>query len=80
VLGTLIDLPTAGEVPVILALSAAGLGTAATGAFLLTLPAISFVTMALIWRSHGTRTTAPAGSAVAAAGLLGAATLTPLAA
>jgi uncharacterized membrane protein YraQ (UPF0718 family) len=78
VLGTLIDLPTAGEVPVILALSAAGLGTAATGALLLTLPAISFVTMALIWRSHGTRTTALAGSAVAVAGLLGAATLTLL--
>jgi uncharacterized membrane protein YraQ (UPF0718 family) len=78
VLGTLIDLPTAGEVPVILALSAAGLGTAATGALLITLPAISFVTMALIWRSHGTRTTALAGSAVAVAGLLGAATLTVL--
>jgi hypothetical protein len=34
--------------------------------------------MALIWRSHGTRTTALAGSAVAVAGLLGAATLTVL--
>ena len=79
VLGTLIDLSTAGEVPVILALSAAGPGTAATGALLLTLPAISFVTMALIWHSHGTRTTALAGSALAAAGLLGAATLTALA-
>jgi len=54
---------------------AAGLGTAATGALLLTLPAISFVTMALIWRSHGTRTTALAGTAVAVTGLLGAATL-----
>jgi uncharacterized membrane protein YraQ (UPF0718 family) len=80
VLGTIIDLPTAGEVPVILALSAAGLGTAATGALLLTLPAISLVTMALIWRSHGRRTTALAGSAVAVAGLLGASMLSVLAA
>jgi uncharacterized membrane protein YraQ (UPF0718 family) len=80
VLGTIIDLPTAGEVPVILVLSAAGLGTAATGALLLTLPAISFVTMAMIWRSHGTRVTALAGSAVAVAGLLGAVMLSVLAA
>jgi uncharacterized protein len=79
VLGTIIDLPTAGEVPVILALSAAGLGSAATGALLITLPAISLVTMALIWRSHGTRTTAAAGSAFAVAGLLGAAMLSVLA-
>jgi uncharacterized membrane protein YraQ (UPF0718 family) len=79
VLGTIIDLPTAGEIPVILALSAAGLGTAATGALLVTLPAISFVTTALIWRSQGTRTTVLAAGAVAVAGLLGAVVLSGLA-
>ena len=71
-LGTLIDLPTAGEVPVLLALSAAGMHAGVIGALLITLPAISFVTMTMLAPSHTVRTTLAAAGAVAASGLLAA--------
>jgi uncharacterized membrane protein YraQ (UPF0718 family) len=76
VLGTLIDLPTAGEVPLLVALAAGGLSTGAIGALLLTLPAISIVTMAMLAPTHTVRVTVAAAGAVAlsglaAAGLLG---------
>lgn len=75
VLGTLIDLPTAGEVPIVLAFAAAGVGTAALGALLITLPAISLVTMFMIGRSHGVRVTATLGGLVALAGCVAAVVL-----
>lgn len=72
VLGTIVDLPTTGEIPIVLALAAAGMGAPVIGALLLTLPAISLGTMVLIRTAHGTRTTALAGAAVAVTGLAGA--------
>ena len=70
-LGTVIDLPTAGEIPLVLALAAGGLATGAIGALLITLPAFSIVTLTMLAPSHGVRTTVAAGAAVAATGLMG---------
>ena len=77
VLGTIVDVPTTGEVPIVLSLAAAGMGAPVVGALLLTLPAISFGTMVLIRTAHGIRTTALAGVAVAVTGI-GGALLLPL--
>ena len=78
VAGTLIDLPTAGEVPLLLVLAAAGLSTGALGALLITLPAISAVTMGMIAPTHTWRVTLGAAGAVAASGLLAAGMLAVL--
>lgn len=72
VLGTLVDLPTAGEVPLLLGLAAGGLGAGATGALLITLPAFSLVTMAMIVRTHGVGLTLGTAGAVVASGVLAA--------
>ena len=68
--GTLVVIPTAGEIPILLALAAAGLGTAAIGALLITLPAISLVSMAMVARTFSARVTAAMAAAVAGCGLL----------
>lgn len=72
VLGTLIVIPTAGEIPILLGLSAVGIGSGAIGALLITLPAISLVSMAMVARTFSPRVTLAMAGAVAACGLLGA--------
>jgi uncharacterized membrane protein YraQ (UPF0718 family) len=77
-LGTLIVIPTGGEIPVTQALAAAGASTGVIGALLITLPAISIVSMAMVVRQMSLRVTAAAAGAVAFAGLLAAAVLAGL--
>jgi len=71
VLGTLVVIPTAGEIPILLALSAAGVGRGTVGALLITLPAISLASMAMVARALGARATLAMAGGVAACGLLG---------
>lgn len=78
--GTLLVIPTAGEIPLILGLAAAGLGKGPLGALLLTLPAISLPSMLMVGRALSWRVTVATAAAVAAAGMLGGALLTALAA
>lgn len=75
VVGTLLVIPTGGEVPVVLALSAAGAGAGTTGALLITLPAISVPSMVLLARALSVRVMAVTAGCVAAAGVLGGAAL-----
>jgi uncharacterized membrane protein YraQ (UPF0718 family) len=76
-LGTLVVIPTGGEIPIVQGLALAGAGLGVQGALLMALPAISVVSMAMVARSFGTRVTLAAAGAVflaalAAAGLLAA--------
>jgi uncharacterized protein len=71
VLGTLLVIPTGGEIPVILALSAAGVGAGTAGALLITLPAISVPSMMMVGRALSWRITLAMAAMVAAAGVLG---------
>ncbi|WP_149263364.1 permease [Actinomadura sp. K4S16] len=70
VLGTLVVIPTAGEIPILLGLAAAGAGAGVLGALLITLPAVSLPSMVMVVRDLSWRVTAAAGGAVAAAGLV----------
>ncbi|MHB1468344.1 MAG: hypothetical protein ACYCU0_05595 [Solirubrobacteraceae bacterium] len=47
ILGTLVVIPTAGEIPIVLGLAVAGVSAGALGALLITLPAISVVSIAM---------------------------------
>jgi len=77
VVGTLLVLPTGGEIPVLQGLALAGLSLGVLGALLVTLPAVSLPGMVMVWRSFGGRVTAlTAGVVVAGGGL--AAVLLPL--
>ncbi|SPT59136.1 permease [Actinomadura madurae] len=69
VLGTLVVVPTAGEIPILVGLAAAGAGAGVVGALLITLPAISLPSMIMVMRELSWRVTAAAGTAVAVAGL-----------
>jgi uncharacterized protein len=74
-LGTLVVIPTGGEIPIVQGLALSGVGLGVQGALLIALPAISVVSMAMVVRSLGTRVTlAAAGgvfvAALAAGGLL----------
>lgn len=70
-LGTLVVIPTAGEIPILQALAAAGVGGGTIGALLITLPAISLASMAMVARTFSVRVTAAMAVAVACCGLLG---------
>lgn len=50
-IGTLFVIPTAGEVPIVQVLQHVGLGTAGAGALLLTLPAVSLPSLAMLGRA-----------------------------
>ena len=73
-LGTLVVLPTGGEIPIVQGLAAAGVAAGVQGALLLALPAISLVSMAMVVRELGVRVTLAAAAGVAvtavAAGVL----------
>lgn len=51
--GTLLVIPTGGEIPVVLALVSAGAGTGVAGALLICLPALSLPSMAIVLRDMG---------------------------
>jgi hypothetical protein len=78
VAGVLIVIPTAGEIPILLGLAAVGISPAVLGALLITLPAISLPSMAMVGRTLGWRTIAVTAGGVAIFGLVGAGFLTAL--
>lgn len=79
VIGTLLVIPTGGEIPVVLAVAAAGAGAGGSagvaagtaGALLITLPALSVPSMVMVGRALSARVTIAMAGAVAAAGLAG---------
>src|SRR3954452_6218775 len=70
VVGTLLVIPTAGEIPILQALALAGLSLGTVGALLLPLPPPSLPAMAMVGRALGWRTTWATAAVVAAGGLL----------
>ncbi|MCY0875484.1 MAG: permease [Firmicutes bacterium] len=68
--GTLFVIPTAGEVPIIQTLMQYGLGLGPAYALLLTLPAISAPSMAMVWRHFPKRALLLATSATVVVGLV----------
>lgn len=70
ILGTLVVVPTAGEIPIVQGLAAAGVGVGALGALLITLPAISLVSMVMVVRDLSPRVTLTMAAAVATCGVL----------
>lgn len=73
--GTLVVIPTAGEIPLIAGLAAVGVGRGPLGALLVTLPAISVPSMVMVARAMTWRVTLAAAVAVAMAGLIAGAIL-----
>lgn len=78
VVGTLMVIPTAGEIPVLQGLALLGVSAGTLGALLITLPAVSIPGAAMVARSFGWRATAVTAVVVMAAGLLGAGVLSVL--
>lgn len=77
-LGTLLVIPTAGEIPLAQGLAAAGAGGAVVGALLVTLPAISLPSMAMVSRALTWRVVLWTAALVVAGGFLGAGLLAAL--
>ncbi len=79
VVGTLMVIPTAGEIPILQGLALLGVSSGVLGALLITLPAVSLPGMVMVARSFGWKTTW-GGTAVMVmvAGLAGAAMLSLL--
>ncbi len=75
VLGTLLVIPTAGEIPILHGLALLGVSSGTLGALLITLPAVSAPGIAMVARSFGWKATAATTVAVIAAGLVGATVL-----
>ena len=75
VVGTLLVIPTGGEIPVLVALVAAGVGAGPAGALLITLPAVSLPSMVMVARSLSWRATLSVAGVVVIGGLVGAAAL-----
>lgn len=69
VVGTVLVVPTAGEVPVVLGLAAAGFSPLAAGAAMIALPALSLPSMVMVGRSLSWRVVAVTGGSVAVAAL-----------
>ena len=76
--GTLLVIPTAGEIPILQGLAIAGVAAGPIGALLITLPAVSLPGIAMVGRALGWRTTAATAAMVVVGGLLGAGLLTVL--
>jgi uncharacterized membrane protein YraQ (UPF0718 family) len=72
VLGTLVVVPTGGEIPVLHGLALAGAATGVLGSLLVTLPAVSLPGMVMVGRALGWRATTATAGVVAVGGLLGA--------
>lgn len=78
IVGTLIVIPTAGEIPVLQGLALLGASPGMLGALLITLPAVSIPGAAMVVRSFGWRVVATTTVVVMLAGLLGATVLSML--
>jgi hypothetical protein len=78
VIGTLLVVPTGGEIPVLLGLSALGAGSGMLGVLLVTLPALSLPSMVMVARALSVRVTALLAGAVAGGGLVAGLLLTVL--
>lgn len=78
VLGTLLVIPTAGEIPILTGLALAGVAPGVLGALLITLPAVSLPGAAMVARSFGARALTATVATVVVAGLAGAAALSLL--
>ncbi|MGN6607898.1 MAG: permease [Jatrophihabitans sp.] len=78
VVGTLVVIPTGGEIPIVAGLAALGLSLGGVGALLLTLPAVSLPAMAMLVRSLGRRAVGAAAGVVALGGVLAGGLLTAL--
>jgi uncharacterized protein len=78
VVGMLVVIPTAGEIPILLGLALLGASSGTLGALLITLPAVSIPGAAMVARSFGWKAVTAATAVVIAAGLLGAAVLSLL--
>ncbi len=76
--GTLMVIPTAGEIPILQGLALAGLSLGAVGALLVTLPAVSLPGIVMVGRAFGWRVTAATAGVVVAGGVLAAAVITVL--
>ena len=70
VFGTIFVIPTAGEVPIVQTLLGAGLGLGAGGALMMTLPAISLPSMAMVSAAMGKKEVLYVAGMVALAGLM----------
>lgn len=70
VVAAMLVIPTGGEIPVVLGLAAAGVGTGTIGALLIALPALSLPSMVMVGRALSWRLTIAAAAAVVAAGVL----------
>ncbi len=70
VAGTLLAVPTAGEIPVVQAVLAAGLGAAPAAGLLVTLPAVSLPSLVMVSKALPARLLVAIALAVAAAGVL----------
>lgn len=78
IVGTLLVIPTAGEIPILQSLALLGVSSGPLGALLITLPAISVPGVAMVARSFGWKAIATATGTVVAMGLLGAGVLSAL--
>jgi uncharacterized protein len=69
VIGVVMVIPTAGEIPILQGLAAAGAPAGALGALLITLPAVSLPSMAMILRAFSARIVLAVAGCVSLAGL-----------
>jgi hypothetical protein len=78
VVGTLLVIPTGGEIPVLQGLALAGVSLGGIGALLLTLPAVSLPGMVMVSRAFGWRTTWATAATVAVGGIVAGVVLSAL--
>lgn len=78
VIGTILVIPTGGEIPVMIGLSAVGASAGLLGVLLITLPALSLPSMVMVARALSLRVTAAAALTVALGGLAAGGVLTAL--
>ena len=71
-LGTLLVIPTAGEIPILQGLALLGVSSGVLGALLMTLPIVSLPGIAMVARSFGWRATCATVAVAGAAGAVGA--------
>lgn len=70
-LAAIVVIPTAGELPIVLSLAALGASPVILGCLLITLPAISLPSAAMVGRSFGWNTVLMAALSVAVVGIAG---------
>ena len=75
VVGTLVVIPTAGEIPILQGLALAGVAAGPIGALLITLPAVSLPGIIMVGRALGWKATVATSVVAMLGGLLGAAVL-----